>query len=125
MPNLREDIANAVKTVQVGSVSDPLRSNDGYQILRVDERTAASTSATFNENQVREAITMETGTKAREDYLQTLRNDAYIKIAEGYRASVAPLLKLPPEKTFDSSESSAAKPTEKKKGKFLGIIPKP
>jgi parvulin-like peptidyl-prolyl isomerase len=125
LPNLREDIANAVKTVQVGGVSDPLRSNDGYQILRVDERTAPSTAATFNENQVREAITMERATQAREEYVQTLRNDAYIKIAESYRASVAPLLKLPPEKTADASDSSAAKPAEKKKGKFLGIIPKP
>ena len=33
----------AVKPVQVGGVSEPLRTNDGYQILRVDERTAAST----------------------------------------------------------------------------------
>ncbi len=63
VPNLREDIANAVKDVQVGGVSEPLRSNDGYQIFRVDERTPASTSATFNENQVREAITIERSAK--------------------------------------------------------------
>src|SRR5687767_15903090 len=45
VPNLREDIASAIKSVAVGGVSEPLRSNDGYQILRVDERTAASSSA--------------------------------------------------------------------------------
>ena len=39
VPNLREDIANSVKNVQVGGVSEPLRTNDGYQIFRVDERT--------------------------------------------------------------------------------------
>lgn len=124
VPNLRDDIANAVKVVQVGAISDPLRGNDGYQIFRVDERTSASTAATFNENQVREAITIERTPKAREDYLQQLRDDAYIKIAAGYRDSVAPLLKLPPEQTADNS-SSTEKPAEKKKGKFLGIIPKP
>jgi len=36
---------------------------------------------------------------------------------------VAPLLKLAPEKTAENSDT--AKPAEKKKGKFLGIIPKP
>jgi peptidyl-prolyl cis-trans isomerase SurA len=124
MPNLREDIANSVRNVKVGGISDPLASPDGYQIFRVDERTPASTSATFNENQVREAITIERSPKAREDYLQGIRDESYIKIADSYRDSVAPLLKLPPEKTADNS-GSPAKPVEKKKGKFLGIIPKP
>ncbi len=124
LPNLREDIANSVKSVQVGGVSEPLRTNDGYQIFRVDERTAASTSATFNENQTREAMTIERGKKAREDYLQALRNEAYIKIAASYRDSVAPLLKLPPETTAENSDSSTPKP-EKKKGKLLGIFPRP
>jgi peptidyl-prolyl cis-trans isomerase SurA len=126
VPNLREDIANSIKNVKVGGVSDPLRTNDGYQILRVDERTPGSTTATYNENQVREAITIERGEKQREEYLQGLRNEAYIKISDNYRAAVAPILKLAPEKTAESSGTSTtgAKP-EKKKGKFLGIFPKP
>jgi peptidyl-prolyl cis-trans isomerase SurA len=124
IPNLREDIANSVKNVKVGGISDPLRGSEGYQIFRVDERTPASTTATFNENQVREAITIERSSKAREDYLQSMRNESYIKISDTYKAAVAPLLNLPPEKTADNS-SSTAKPAEKKKGKFLGIIPKP
>lgn len=125
MPNLREDIANSVRNVQVGGVSEPLRTNDGYQIFRVDERTPGSTTATFNENQVREAMTIERGAKAREDYLQSLRDEAYIKISDNYRAAVAPLLKLAPEKTADNSGTSTAKPAEKKKGKILGIFPRP
>jgi hypothetical protein len=126
MPNLREDIANSVRNVKVGDVSDPLRTNDGYQVLRVDERTPASATAVFNENQVREAITIERGAASREEYLQGLRNEAYIKISDNYRPGVAPLLKLAPEKTAENSGSAASgeKP-EKKKGKFLGIIPKP
>jgi parvulin-like peptidyl-prolyl isomerase len=124
VPNLREDIANSVKNVAVGGVSEPLRGNDGYQIFRVDERTAGSTTATFNENQVREAMTIERGTKAREDYLQRLRNEAYIKVSDTYFDSVAPLLNLQREKTADNSGASSEKP-EKKKGKILGIIPRP
>jgi peptidyl-prolyl cis-trans isomerase SurA len=125
MNNLREDIANSVKAVPVGGISEPLRTNEGYQIFRVDERIAASTAATFNENKVREAITMERSKAARDAYLQELRNDAYIKISEAYFASVAPLLNLPPEKTAENTGDTGAKPAEKKKGKLLGIFPKP
>ena len=70
-------------------------------------------------------MTIERGAKAREDYLQSLRDEAYIKISDNYRAAVAPLLKLAPEKTADNSGASTAKPAEKKKGKLLGIFPKP
>jgi peptidyl-prolyl cis-trans isomerase SurA len=126
MPNLREAIADSVKNVAVGGVSEPLRGNDGYQVFRVDERTAGSATATFNENQVREAMTMERGTKAREDYLQSLRDEAYIKISQSYREGVAPLLKLAPEKTAENGGiPSGGEPEKKKKGKILGIFPKP
>src|SRR6185295_13358650 len=52
MPSLRDDIAGTVRDVKAGGISEPLRSNDGYQIFRVDARTAASSTETFNENQV-------------------------------------------------------------------------
>jgi len=124
VPSLREDISNTVKNVKVGAVSEPLRGNDGYQILRVDERTQAGTAATFNENRVREAITIERTDKAREEYLQNLRNEAYIKIADSYRATVLPLLKIK-EEVIAESGLNDPKPEKKKKGKFLGIFPKP
>lgn len=96
MPDLRPDIAGAIKNVKAGGVSEPLKSDEGYQILRVDARNAGSNTPTFNENQVREAITHERSPKAREDYLQELRNDAYVKIADSYRDAVEPLLKIVP-----------------------------
>ena len=124
--DLRPDIAGAVKNVKAGGVSDPLKTDEGYQILRVDSRTAGSNTPTFNENQVREAITIERSPKAHDDYLQGLRDDAYIKIAKDYNDSVQPLLKIKQdfivEKTGDDSTKAAP---EKKKGKFLGIFPKP
>jgi peptidyl-prolyl cis-trans isomerase SurA len=125
VPNLREDIANAVKSVKGGEVSEPLRSNDGYQILRVDERVLASTAATFNENKVREAITIERTDKAREEYLQNLRNDAYIKVSDTYRAAVLPLLKIKEEVIAESGLGGPKPEEKKKKGRFLGIFPKP
>ncbi|MFY9619511.1 MAG: peptidyl-prolyl cis-trans isomerase [Pyrinomonadaceae bacterium] len=94
--NLRADIAAAVKNVQAGGVGEPLKTDEGYQILRVDARTAGSSTPTFNEMKVREAITMERLPKARDKYLQDLRNDAYVSVAEAYRASVMPLLSIVP-----------------------------
>lgn len=127
MPSLRADIAAAVKTVAAGGISEPLKNTDGYQIFRVDERTPGSTTAVFNENQVREAITIERSTASRDAYLQNLRNDAYINLAKDYQDSVLPLLKIAPPAQASNSDSSAEKPAGKKKGKgkILGIIPKP
>ncbi len=119
VPDLRPDIAGAVKSVNPGGVSEPLKTDEGYQILRVDSRTAGSNTPTFNENNVREAITRERSPKAREDYLQELRNDGYVKIAESYRPDVEPLLKIVPP------AAATKRAPEKKKGKLLGIIPKP
>ena len=110
VPSLREDIAAAVKDIKVGGVTDPIKTQEGYQILRVDERTAAGTTATFNENQVREAMMVEHQPKEREAYLQKLRNEAFIKLSDSYRASVEPLLKLATPASAKSTEK-----TDKKK----------
>ena len=63
VPDLRPDIAGAIKNLKAGGVSDPLKSDEGYQILRVDARTAGSNTATFNENQARGAMTQERSPK--------------------------------------------------------------
>lgn len=123
--NLREDVAGAIKKVPSGGVSEPLRTNDGYQIFRVDARTAASDASVFNENQVREAVTNERAPKAREDYLLKLRNESYINLSPNYHDGVATLLKLKPEAIVTTTGEQEAKPTKKGKGKFLKIFPKP
>jgi peptidyl-prolyl cis-trans isomerase SurA len=119
VPDLSPAIAGAIKNLNAGGVGEPLKTDEGYHILRVDARTAGSNTPTFNENNVREAITRERSAKAREDYLQSLRNDGYVKIGESYRAEVEPLLKIVPPPAVTK------KAPDKRKGKFLGIIPKP
>jgi len=94
--DLRPDIAAAIKGLNVGAVSEPLKTDEGYQILRVDARTAGANTPTFNENKVREELTRENLTKEREKYMQNLRNDAYVKVSDTYRDAVEPLLNIVP-----------------------------
>lgn len=95
VPQLRDDLVAALKNVPAGGVTEPIRLPEGYQILRVDARNPAGATPTFNDNRVREAMLMERQGKERESYLQSLRNDAFIKVTDTYRPSVEPLLKLP------------------------------
>lgn len=120
VPELRPDIAGAIKSVAAGGVSEPLKSDEGYQVLRVDKRTAGSDSPTFNENSVRAAMTGEQSPKAREAYLQNLRNEGYVNVAANYKDAVLPLLKIVPPPAATKRDQP-----DKKKGKILGIIPKP
>lgn len=87
---LRDDVAAAIKNLKVGTVSNPIRTNDGYQILRVDERSLAGNAPVFNQNRVREAMTIERSPKAHEEYLQRLRDAAFIELAKNYQSAAAP-----------------------------------
>ena len=109
--SLRPDIAAGIKNVQVGGVSEPLKTDEGYQILRVDARTSGQATPTFNETKVREELTRENLPQAREKFLQDLRNDGYVNIAAAYRDSVAPLLNIvPPAAATKTSKDKKDKP---------------
>jgi len=114
VPNLRDDLVNVLKDVKVGGVTDPIKAGDGYQILRIDERTPAGTAPVFNDNMVRQALLMERSAKDHETYLDNLRNEAYIKVTDVYRAEVEPLLKIKPAtaavKTSDKDKKKEKKP---------------
>ena len=114
VPSLREDLVAAIKNVPAGGVTEPIRTPEGYQILRVDARTPAGSAPTFNENRVREAMLMERQAKERENYLTTLRNEAFIKVTDSYRATVEPLLKLNQPATAKSADKSDDKKNNKK-----------
>jgi len=111
--NLRDDLIAALKDVKVGGVTEPIKTPEGYQILKVDARTPAGTKPTFNENKVREAMLMEHQDKERELYVQTLRNEAFIKVTDSYQASVLPLLKLTPPAAAKGSEKEDNKKSKK------------
>ncbi|HSP63235.1 MAG TPA: hypothetical protein VLQ90_09660, partial [Pyrinomonadaceae bacterium] len=71
------------------------------------------------------AMASERSPKAHDDYLQTLRDDAFIKVAKDYNESVQPLLKVKQDFLVERSGNGSTSKPEKKKGKFLGIFPRP
>ena len=111
-----EAIAAAVRTLKAGQISDPVKMENGYTILRVDERTPAG-EPTYDERKVREAITVERLDKERKLYIDSLRREAYVDVAPSYREAVLPLLKTSePARTASAKPAAAApKKDEKKK----------
>jgi peptidyl-prolyl cis-trans isomerase SurA len=111
VPEMTENIAKAVKPVQVGGVTDPIEVEGGIEIIRVDAREAASSETKFDEGAVRSALTYEKLPEARRKYMNDLKKDAYIKISEAYRASVTPFLN--DEKTEKKDSTAEIKKTDK------------
>jgi len=108
VPDLRPDLAAAIKNVKKGGVTDPIKTDDGIQILRVDDR-AGSPEPVFNEQAVRAAITEERAGKEREEYMRKLREEAYVNVAESYRDVVLPALNIKPSATASREAGTPAK----------------
>jgi parvulin-like peptidyl-prolyl isomerase len=107
---LSEVIAGAIRNLKAGGVSDPVKADEGYMIIRVNERDDS-----FKENFVRGVMTQERSEKEREKYLRTLRKDAYIKPAESYKAIIQPVLDKDKAETASADGGAApAQPSEKK-----------
>jgi parvulin-like peptidyl-prolyl isomerase len=92
IPQLDKLFAEALKDVKAGGIAGPIEIDEGIEILRVDERTAASDESTFNEDSVRQAIWQEKVPEARKKFMKDLKEDAYINIRESYRPIVTPFL---------------------------------
>jgi peptidyl-prolyl cis-trans isomerase SurA len=111
---LTGEISTAVKDLKAGGVSDPVKTEEGYMILRVNERDDS-----FKDNFVRGVLAQERSDKAREEYLKTLRQDAYIKPAKDYEPAIQPLLDKDKQGTpgANTQPASASAKKEKDKGK--------
>jgi hypothetical protein len=114
----KEEVSTALKNVKtVGGVTNPLDTEGGIIILRVDERTPGG-EPVFDDNRVREALTYTKLDKERKTYIDNLRRDAYIQVAPSYREAVLPLLKTDAEKAAPAAVAAtapAAKKDDKKK----------
>ncbi len=105
---LQASISSAIKDLKAGGVSEPIKVDEGYLILRVNERDDA-----YKENHVRNILAQERIPKERENYLRNLRREAYIKPAKEYSAVIQPLLDKDKAETASQPEAQA-KPKDKK-----------
>ena len=116
--DMQPAIADAIKNLKAGQVSEPIKTDEGYMVLRVNTREDA-----FNENFVRGAVTQERAEKEHENYLRGLRKEAYIKPADNYKEVIQPLLDKDKQemKAADAAKqetaSKQAAPAKKEKSK--------
>lgn len=89
---LNQVFQDPLKDLKAGDIADPIELDEGIEIIRVDARTAQGTESSFDENKVRGAIMTERVPGEVKKFLKSLRDDAYIKIAERYRPIVTPFL---------------------------------
>ena len=106
---LQATVSGAIKDLKAGGISEPIKVDEGYLILRVNERDDA-----FKENHVRGLMAQERVPKEREAYLRTLRSEAYIKPALNYKDVIQPLLEKDKAETASKQEAQSKKPKDKK-----------
>lgn len=112
LAELNGPILEAVKDLKPGGVSEPIKLDEGYLVLRVNERDDA-----FNDRQVRAVMTQDRAEKERENYLRTLRREAYIKPANDYKSFVQPLLDSDAQPTAPAAAATATAKSDKDKKK--------
>jgi parvulin-like peptidyl-prolyl isomerase len=85
-------IAAAIAPLKVGEVTEPIRQQDGFQIIRVDERKESSVKP-FDSPEVQGLIgryaTMEKADDARKKYLKKLREEAFVDVNKDYVSTQA------------------------------------
>jgi peptidyl-prolyl cis-trans isomerase SurA len=89
--DLKPEVAAAISSLKEGEVTEPIRVQDGFQIIRVDERKLAI-EHTLAEKRVADdcakGITAERFEVQRKKFTNQLRADAYIFVKPGYPTTV-------------------------------------
>ncbi len=84
---LNKDVSAAIATLKAGDVTEPIRLQDGFQIIRLDDSKPV-TLRPFEDAEVQNLIgrgaTMERADEARKKYMKKLREDAFLEIAPRY-----------------------------------------
>jgi peptidyl-prolyl cis-trans isomerase SurA len=87
---LAKVLEDATFNLKPGQYTEPIRTKQGYVILKVTEHTPGGIPPLKDvEPQVEDAVGMAKMNPALRDYLTKLREDAYIDIAKGYEDSAA------------------------------------
>jgi len=118
---LAPDVKAAVETAPVGTVTDPIKLENGYYIFRVDERKEPKVLP-FEDEKVKEAVGRyvagQQADQQIEVYLSKLRDDAFIEIDprfqfEGSKIKSAQIKRVP----YSEENAKARKKAEKEERK--------
>lgn len=122
---LQPEIKAAVENAQVGTVTEPLKQDNGYSIFRVDKRKEAVLRP-FDDAEVQERIARilvgEQAEKQIEEYLTKLRNEAFIEIDQRYqfensKVKSAMIKRVPYSEDNDKKKREKEKEKEREKEK--------
>ena len=122
---LQPEIKAAVENAQLGTVTEPLKQDNGYSIFRVDKRKEAVLRP-FEDADVQERIARilvgEQAEKQIEEYLTKLRNEAFIEIDQRYqfensKVKSAMIKRVPYSEDNDKKKREKEKEKEREKEK--------
>lgn len=83
LTDLRPELSTAVQRLRVGQVSDPIVTDDGIVILKLNAaRSPADDDFATRKSQIQQALFQDKMTDALEQYLGKLRAKAYIELRE-------------------------------------------
>ena len=113
---LSKQLEDQVFGLKAGQYTEPVRTNQGWVILKVTEHQSEGTPPLKEvEPQIQERLYMTKMQPALREYLTKLREDAYIDIKPGYVDSGASPNETKPVYTTASSTEDTKKPKKKKK----------
>jgi peptidyl-prolyl cis-trans isomerase SurA len=117
---LSKDLEEKVFTMKAGEYTEPIRTNQGFVILKVSEHQSAGVPPLKEvENRVQEMIYMQKMQPALREYFTKLREEAYIDVRPGYVDSGASPNETKPIYTTATTDGSGGKTKKKKK---LGLF---
>ena len=117
---LAKELEDLTFNMKAGSVSDVIRTRQGFVILQVNQHTQAGIAPLKQvENRIQEALYYEKLQPALRSYLTKLREDAYIDIKAGYTDTGASPNQTKPIYTAAADTNQRKKAKKKKK---LGIL---
>ncbi len=117
---MSKDLESKVFDMKVGQFTEPIRTNQGFVILKVTEHQSAGVPPLKEvESQINEQLYVQKMQPALREYLTKLREDAYIDIKPGYLDTGASPNETKPIYTTAASNDNSDKPKKKKK---LGVF---
>jgi len=117
---LSKDLEQQVFAMKVGEYTKPIRTNQGFVILKVTEHTPAGVPPLKDvEGRVQEQIYMTKMQPALREYLTKLRENAYIDVKAPYIDTGASPNETKPVYTTATSDNNSSKQKKKKK---LGLF---